>query len=411
MISLKWWLRDKPIGKKLVYSNVLGWILSFIPVVMIMSSYEYHALRNHVLREIRVQADIVGEGAAAAMAFHDEEAASEILSLLRGARDMIEAHLVLPDGTVFQSHYYKGFQPRSSQRYEPGLTYAENLTFSTITIQKPIQLRSKPVGLLILTASLESFYLRLVWYAVIIVITAGCGLYVASVVAGRISKMITEPLRSLTVATQKIITESDYEATITTTVNDEVGTLSRAFTEMISQIRKRDLTLQQLAYYDPITGIANRHYYEERITQTVENAHRYGTVCYLLMIDLDDFKIVNDNFGHLVGDLLLRHVSEALTNILRKSDSIFRIGGDEFAVIIESPSDHEAIDQVARKIIQAVSSPLVFEGHVIRVGASIGISCFPTFSNDVRMLMSSADTAMYAAKAAGKNRYMMAESV
>jgi diguanylate cyclase (GGDEF)-like protein len=126
-----------------------------------------------------------------------------------------------------------------------------------------------------------------------------------------------------------------------------------------------------------------------------------------MMIDLDDFKIVNDTIGHHIGDLLLRHVSENLTHTMRQNDSIFRIGGDEFAVIVESTSDHESVGQIAQKIINAVSTPVVLEGHEVKVGASIGISCFPKFSSDVQTLMSTSDSAMYLAKGKGKNNYQI----
>lgn len=163
--------------------------------------------------------------------------------------------------------------------------------------------------------------------------------------------------------------------------------------------------MQQLAYYDRVTGIANRHFFEERIEQALTNAERYGTACYLLMIDLDDFKIVNDQLGHHVGDLLLRHVSESLKRTMRQNDSIFRIGGDEFAIIIENTSESESVGRIAEKIIQAVSTPVILDEHEVKVGASIGISCFPKLSNDIRELMNTADAAMYVAKRSGKNSY------
>jgi diguanylate cyclase (GGDEF)-like protein len=224
-------------------------------------------------------------------------------------------------------------------------------------------------------------------------------------IATRVSKTITEPLAYLIAATERITKNQDYTEFPVVQNQDEIGSLSRAFGEMVSQIQARDLGLQQLAYYDPITGLPNRHYFEERIQQGVGNALRYGTFCYLMMIDLDDFKIVNDKLGHHVGDLLLKDVGNKLSSTMRKNDSIFRIGGDEFAVIVENNSNLEDVSLLANKIINIVSTPTMLDGHSVKVGASVGISVCPIYATNTIELMSTADSAMYIAKAKGKNNY------
>lgn len=406
MNPLKNLVSDWSIQKKLVYSNLFGIAFAFIPVVFIMVTYEYFSLRNNLVNEIRVHAEIVGESSAAAMAFRDKESAHETLLALDGAEDIIEAHLVLSDGSELEHYYNKEyFINKSSKVFQAGLKSKEQLTLSTITIEKPIYLRSEYVGSLVLISSMHNFYTRLAWYTLIIFIATMIGFILARMVATRISKTITAPLMELIDATQKVTAGNDYSTPIQVESKDEVGNLSRAFSDMMSQVHKRDLTMKQLAYYDRVTGIANRHFFEERIAQALANAERYGTACYLLMIDLDDFKIVNDKLGHHVGDLLLRHVSESLKRMMRQNDNIFRIGGDEFAIIIESTSDAESVGRIAEKIIQAVSTPVILDDHEVKVGASIGISCFPKLSSDVQGLMSTADAAMYVAKRSGKNSY------
>jgi diguanylate cyclase (GGDEF)-like protein len=406
LILFKKSLNDWSIKKKLIYSSLFGIAFAFIPVIIIMVTYEYFAIRDNVLEEIRVQANIVGESSAAAMAFRDTESAHDTLSALHGVHDMREAHLVLSDGTFLLSYYGNGKSHTPSKNFQPSREGNERLTLTSVTIEKPIFLRSEYVGSLILVSSLHCLYTRLEWYALIIAIASLLGFVLARIIASRISTMITAPLIDLIEATEKVTAENDYSTPISVDSKDEVGNLSRAFGEMMTQIHKRDLTMQQLAYYDRVTGIPNRHFFEERIEQAISNAQRYGTSCYLLMIDLDDFKIVNDTIGHHVGDLLLRHVSESLTQTMRQNDSIFRIGGDEFAIIIESISDHESVGQIAEKIIKAVSTPVMLEGHEVKVGASIGISCFPKYASDVQTLMSTSDSAMYAAKGKGKNNYL-----
>lgn len=403
------WLDKHSIQKKLIFSNNIGIALALIPVVVIMLIFEYTAIQNAVLQEVRVQSDIIRDSSAAAVAFRDEQAAKEMLLALQSAQDMLEAHLVLPDGIILASYYKSNLTPETPPSFKAHSVHEEEtISLNAITISKPIVLRSQTVGTLVLTSSLNGFYKRLWWYVLCTFVTTVMAFSLAKWIATRISKTITEPLTYLLNATQRITTDKDYSAENTTfavEAKDEVGSLSRAFGEMMSQIHKRDLSLQQLAYYDRVTGVPNRHYFEERIAQAVENADRYGSYCYLMMIDLDDFKIVNDKLGHHIGDLLLRNVSERLTNAMRKNDSIFRIGGDEFAIIIESKTDKECIKEMATKIIAALSSPVILDGHHVKVGASIGISLFPTWANDIRTLMSTADAAMYIAKAKGKNNF------
>lgn len=408
---IKKWLDKQSIQKKLIYSNTIGIALALLPVVFIMLVYEYIAIQNATLHEIRVQADIIRDSSAAAVAFRDGQAAKETLFALAGAEDMLEAHLLLPDGTVLASYYKNESEKRSALTFSVNETITqEMLSINEITISKPILLRGTPVGTLVLISSLDRFYARLWWYVMCIFFATGIAFYLARWVATRISQSITGPLTYLISATQRITTNEDYStdaAAFAVENKDEVGSLSRAFGEMMSQINKRDLSLKQLAYYDRVTGMPNRHFFEERMTQAVENATRYGSYCYLMMIDLDDFKIVNDTLGHHVGDLLLQEVGKRLAHALRKNDSYFRIGGDEFAIIFESKTVAEPVHELATKIIQTLSTPIILEGHSVKVGASIGISLFPSWAEDTRTLMSTADAAMYIAKAKGKNSFQL----
>lgn len=408
---IKKWLDKQSIQKKLIYSNTIGIALALLPVAIIMLTYEYVAIQDATLHEIRVQADIIRDSSAAAVAFQDAKTAEETLSALTGAQDILEAHLVLPNGIILANYTKSEKDNKDLTQFPANLEKSlETITFSTIMIRKPILLRSTPVGTIYLVSSLNSFYTRLWWYVVCIFFATCMAYYLARWVATRISKTITEPLTYLLTATQRITTDEDYSAdasTFSVETKDEVGSLSRAFAEMMSQINKRDLSLKQVAYYDRVTGMPNRHFFEERIIQAVANATRYGGYCYLMMIDLDDFKIVNDRLGHHVGDLLLQEVGIRLSSTLRKNDSFFRIGGDEFAIILETKTADEPVKKLARKIINVLSTPAVLDGHSVKVGASIGISLFPSWSEDVQTLMSSADAAMYIAKAKGKNNFQL----
>ncbi|MBE0496308.1 MAG: diguanylate cyclase [Campylobacterales bacterium] len=406
MPLLEKFLENKSIRQKLIYSNVLSISLAVFIIASIMLIHQYISIKHAIFQEIHTQTDIVRDASAAAVAFEDARTAEETLAILKSASNILEAHLLLPDGTVLASYFKDStVNPARNFHRKHNNATVEEISLTTIAISKPLLLRENPIGTICVIGSLESFYLRLGWYLITALAATGVAFLLARLLAKRISKSITQPIDHLIAITRHITTNNDYATQFHVTTNDEVGHLSQAFGEMVTEIKKRDLSLQQLAYYDRVTGLPNRHCFEEHITQAIENGERYGTHCALMMIDLDDFKLVNDTLGHTMGDLLLRIVGEKIKNTLRDSDNVFRIGGDEFAILVENLDKSPAMANVAKKIIHAVSQPIPLGETSVCVGASIGISYYPALANSKSTLISTADAAMYVAKTQGKNNY------
>ena len=165
--------------------------------------------------------------------------------------------------------------------------------------------------------------------------------------------------------------------------------------------------LQHLATHDALTGLPNRVMLQERLRQAIARTRRSGQRVCALFIDLDRFKEVNDTLGHRIGDELLREMSVRLARIVRESDLLVRLSGDEFMVVLEQVSDLDAPRLVAQKLLDEIREPSHIEGHEIYVSASIGISLFPDDGDDAETLMRNADMAMYRAKEAGKNTWQM----
>ncbi len=159
-----------------------------------------------------------------------------------------------------------------------------------------------------------------------------------------------------------------------------------------------ELKLARLAHYDPLTNVPNRILFRDRLQRAVERARRGNQAVALFFMDLDGFKQVNDTLGHEAGDELIRCVAERLSACMRKSDSVARIGGDEFTVILEDIETTADIVNVARKAIDVVSRPVTVGGQQITVGCSIGIAVYPEGGQDVDTLLKHADMAMYQAK-------------
>ena len=180
--------------------------------------------------------------------------------------------------------------------------------------------------------------------------------------------------------------------------------LRRAIHYAIERKRTED-RLTYLAQYDSLTGLANRTLFQDRLATALTRRERTRQSVGLLLIDLDRFKPVNDNLGHIVGDRLLQAVAERLGRCVRKSDTIARLGGDEFAVVLESVTQVQHIAALAKKMIESIARPLTMDGHEIVVTASVGIALISEEISSGDRLYALADAAMYQAKERGGNQY------
>jgi len=163
--------------------------------------------------------------------------------------------------------------------------------------------------------------------------------------------------------------------------------------------------LHHLAYYDALTGLPNRLLFRDRLELTLAQARRAGEGVALMFVDLDRFKRVNDTLGHSRGDRILQAVAERITGAVRDSDTVARIGGDEFTVIVPGLGSPPAATKVARKILAALEAPFALERREFFISASIGIAMYPEDGKDLESLTRRADIAMYRAKELGRNNY------
>jgi len=176
----------------------------------------------------------------------------------------------------------------------------------------------------------------------------------------------------------------------------------------ISERKEAEEKMSRLALYDQLTKLPNRTLFYERLELSLSQAKRTKAKVALLFIDLDGFKAVNDTLGHDMGDHLLVEVGQRLGESIRESDVAARMGGDEFTVLLTNLHDLNMVPGIANKIIQSLNRPIEFKGNSCHVGASIGIAVYPEHADNADDLVKEADTAMYHAKHAGKNRYCIA---
>ena len=159
-----------------------------------------------------------------------------------------------------------------------------------------------------------------------------------------------------------------------------------------------------LATHDPLTGLSNRLLFDDRLEHAINHADRFNKCISLIFCDLDNFKPINDTYGHTIGDEILKRVGSALQGILRKEDTVCRFGGDEFVILVEELNSFEYLNDILRRINELTHTPCVIDGNTITIGMSIGASIYPDDGVTPEALIKSADTAMYRAKNGGKNR-------
>jgi diguanylate cyclase (GGDEF)-like protein len=175
----------------------------------------------------------------------------------------------------------------------------------------------------------------------------------------------------------------------------------------ISERKAEEQHLLQLAYYDGLTGLPNRHLLPDRLRQAMAAAARYAQYCAVIFLDLDGFKQVNDTLGHAQGDFLLRQAGQRLALALRENDTVSRVGGDEFVIVVTGLRELGHIDKIVQKLQRRLEDPFVLEDNEFNLRASFGIALYPDDGDTVETLLAHADSAMYRAKEQGKGGYCM----
>jgi diguanylate cyclase len=231
-----------------------------------------------------------------------------------------------------------------------------------------------------------------------------------------LSRVLTQPLDAIARAigqfeTGRPITGLPVER------NDEIGYLAKSFLSMTSrlnsqvdQLKNRELHLDYLAHHDQLTGLPNRILFLDRLVQAIHKASRNGRQFAVMFIDLDKFKEINDSLGHHVGDTVLKQAALRMQSAIRDEDTISRLGGDEFTMIVEELDHPQQCLHIAEKLVALFQQPFAVDDSMVELTCSIGISVFPADGEQAEVLLHCADAAMYQAKKKGRNNYQLYET-
>ena len=209
-------------------------------------------------------------------------------------------------------------------------------------------------------------------------------------------------------------TLQDYQAELEHHVSERTKELQQSLEDLQNEVAKSEKLQQQLEYeslHDNLTNLANRKYLFKELSRLALKSERSAFEVYVLYLDLDDFKPINDEFGHKSGDLVLRTVAERLTNEVRGYDLVARIGGDEFVVFIMDPLHFGVLEQLCHRLLKSIQEPMQLEdGQIVKCGCSIGVAGNYTQQFSAENLLHQADQSLYAAKNKGKNQIHFAMS-
>ncbi len=345
--------------KEMARIKLAGFGVALFVSGLVLLLYQALSLRSALTADANVQADMIADNVSAALMFEDVRSAQEVLHSLRKVPYVESAAIYTTDGKRFAAYARPGVPTGKMAEASPDHVKPakHGLSFEDVFVAATIAQNGKPLGSVVVVATTQNMLDELLHYAAFIIGASLCALWIAFVVTTRMS----------------------------------------------ARIAQAEKKLEYLASTDPLTGLPNRRAFYEQLEQRLQRGADACSRAALILIDLDDFKTVNDTLGHGAGDELLKHVAIALRQSVRLADLVSRIGGDEFAVLVAIAKEKAEGIRTAERIARALARPFDLPRASIMASASLGVSVFPDDAADVVSLVSSADIALYAAKGVGKN--------
>ena len=409
--------------KKLTRLNLLVLCGAMLISFILIASVLWLTARERQAAAAELAGTQLANNIGAMLVFNDVAAAEHEINLLTSQRDMSQLVVWNQQGDEFvrAQHLLTADVHTAEAVYQQATTLQRRYDLLQIQLYIPVVVHDKIEGVIFYQ---ERLHKLLSWFlqglAVLSVVMTVVFL-LASRLLIRIQKNALHPLVELADVAEQVALQRDYGLRAKQYADDEIGSLTLRFNELLkrTQIWQSELNdklsleqqqgevLKELAQRDSLTGLANRHHFEQLIQQMVQHSVQNNSLSALVFIDLDNFKFVNDNFGHDAGDVVLIEISRRISGVIRSKDSLCRLGGDEFALLVPELNKIADVTQLCRRILQESQQPLVVQGHVMPVGLSIGIACCPTDATNAALLLQYADSAMYQAKRAGKNDFKL----
>ena len=389
-------------------------LIILLGLVFATQTFMYLHARGNAHDNLRIQALVMADNIESAVVFHDIAFAQQMLDSLRLTPDVVAAQVILSDDQPFVS-YGLPIDAGTIRQLRQG----DRLGWQQLGVIQPVRAAGHESAQLVMLFSVAKLNREATLLALTGLLLGIAILYGAYLMFMRLSRKVAYPVEELARVMREIETSRDYAKRAPILSDDEIGELATGFNAMVGALEKQNShlnvelserktmqdKLDRLAHYDTVTKLPNRHFFNTRLAVAIEQSELFDRPMAIVFVDLDNFKLVNDSFGHHVGDSLLKIVAERLTSALRSGDIVARLGGDEFAIIIENLAETGPITRIADKLLGHLTQPLRLDNNDIVVSGSIGVAVFPEDADNAETLLRYADMAMYAAKGEGKNTW------
>lgn len=415
-------------------------LLSFVLIALTL----WLTARDRQASAAELAAIQLANNVSAMLAFDDPVEAHRELALLATHRELSAIAIYHADGHLFASvrQLSTPAKPFTDATQLRTLTTAQReFVGLEVELTVPILVQDNVEGVLILR---EKMHKLLRWFLQGVLLMSVLMLiifFIAARVLIQKQKQALSPLLTLSALAEQVAMQRNFRLRAPIVADDEIGRLAQRFNELlkraevwqtelhdqIQQHAEQGEMYQQLALSDSLTGLPNRYAFGLKLQQMLERTSHliaeqhpapHATAnkaqddqsqpslsSALLFIDLDNFKYVNDQFGHDAGDAVLIEVSRRISQGIRQQDTLCRLGGDEFALLVPAPMNATMIAQLCERLLTLVRQPLWWQHQQMPIGLSIGVALYPQHATDSATLLNHADEAMYAAKRAGKNGY------
>ena len=392
------------ISRVVMVTAVIAVVVTMSVMLAVAAMFAHSATKERA----RTIARLIAAGSEVPLVLQDPERGREVLSVLLLSDGIIGARLIDRDAKVLASAAVSD----AAQSASGGTWALRSFDMSKVTATFPVIDRGETLGYAEVT--LRDQYLSRALSGFVASGFAVLALMALTWIAisRSIGRRLSMPLTRFSVVTRKIRDTADFTHRLPANDNvAEVRALSEDFNAMLDvierstlEVKERNRDLARLAFYDPLTGAANRVLLLDRLTQLIDAHQRDGQSFAVVAFDLDDFKLINDQLGHQVGDAYLRAMTVACKAELRPTDTFARLGGDEFIALLPDVATRDNALIVARKLADAVSSANHVHTSTIPCSASMGVGLYPRDGDTTDALLARVDAAMYRAKAAGRNQ-------
>jgi|GEM_PF-1409926 diguanylate cyclase (GGDEF)-like protein len=398
----------------LACSAALALFISSCLIILYTQKTQY----THSLNDLEQYTNVMSTNIQASVLFRDEISAKKMLSSFENNSHIMSAWVVDEEGKILshfnsQTHKAKEVDTLNTELESLLISQQKNLfekqqryhytSEHAMAILQPIVYEGSTIGVLVIANDTAQFEMMMYDFMTIQFSISLATLAIIFMLSWWFQKPFITPVISLIETFQNIAKTKNYATSVSVTQKDEFGTLYKHFNSMLAQIKERDERLLHLASTDSLTGLSNRYYAMEMMHTLVAKALRHQGFISVIMLDIDHFKAINDTYGHMAGDEVLRVIAKLIIESAREYDLVARVGGEEFLIVCEGCDDH-ALSIIAERIRSTVEAKEIhYETSLIHVTISVGGYVHIPSSHNIEPLLKIADDALYEAKMQGRN--------